>query len=71
MRTERRLELAMEGGRWFDLERWGNAVQVMNEYYRTESQLRPYLATGSLDESSVYFPIPLTEVENSQGLYDK
>lgn len=71
VRTERRLELAMEGGRWFDLERWGNAVQVMNEYYRTESQLRPYLATGSLDESSVYFPIPLTEVENSQGLYDK
>lgn len=70
LRMERRLELAMEGGRWFDLVRWGVAQQVMNEYYRTEGQLRPYLAGSSVSEDELYFPIPLTEVENSGGLYN-
>ena len=28
--TERRLELAFEGQRWFDLVRTGRAIQVMN-----------------------------------------
>ena len=32
IRHERRVELAMEGHRWFDLIRWGIAGEVMNAY---------------------------------------
>lgn len=71
VRTERRLELAMEGQRWFDLVRWGNAVETMNAYYRTEGVLRPYLASASMSADETYFPVPLSEVENAGGLYGK
>lgn len=36
VRFERRLELAMEHQRFFDLVRWGTAADVLNEFYRTE-----------------------------------
>ncbi len=70
VRMERRLELAMEGNRWFDLVRWGNVVETMNAYYASESKLRPYYKDADLTISEVFFPIPLSEVENSGGLYE-
>lgn len=69
VRMERRLELAMEGHRWFDLCRWGTAVEVMNEYYRTESNLRSYLKGASLTEDELYMPTPIAEVRTADGLY--
>lgn len=36
LRWERRLELAMENGRYFDLRRWGIASKTLNEYFRVE-----------------------------------
>lgn len=36
MRFERRLELAMEHSRFFDLVRWGIADEVINKFYETE-----------------------------------
>ncbi|MDE6131495.1 MAG: RagB/SusD family nutrient uptake outer membrane protein, partial [Muribaculaceae bacterium] len=62
---------AMEGHRWFDLVRWGVAVETMNEYYRSESEIRSYLAPASMSADEIYFPIPLAEVQNSGGLYEK
>lgn len=69
VRMERRLELAMEGHRWFDLLRWGNAVEVMNEYFETESYLRPYYADAHMTEDELYFAIPKEEVDNAGNLY--
>lgn len=37
IRHERRMELAMEGHRWFDLVRWGVAYDVMTAYMAQES----------------------------------
>ena len=37
IRHERRMELAMEGHRWFDLVRWGVAYEVMTAYMAQES----------------------------------
>lgn len=70
LRMERRLELAMEGHRWFDLVRWGEAVPVINKYMREEETLRPYYQDGAISEDEIYLPIPKDEVENSGGLYD-
>ena len=69
VRMERRLELAMEGNRWFDLVRWGNVVEVMNAYYQSEATLRPYLAGAAMSNDKIFLPLPLDEVRNANGLY--
>lgn len=69
VRMERRLELAMEGHRWFDLCRWGEIVNHMNKYYQTESELRPHLKGAHLTEENVYMPTPIDEVRTADGLY--
>ena len=69
VRMERRLELAMEGQRWFDLLRWGTAVETVNKYMQEEAQLRPYYAGASVTEDELYLPIPISQIENSNGLY--
>lgn len=70
VRMERRLELAMEGNRWFDLVRWGNVVETMNSYYTSEAKVREYYQGASLSASEVLFPVPLDEVQNAGGLYN-
>lgn len=70
LRMERRLELAMEGHRWFDLVRWGIAVETMNAYYQSESAKAVFLAGGHLSEADLFLPVPLDQKENAGGLYD-
>lgn len=69
VRMERRLELAMEGLRWFDLVRWGEAVNVMTKYYQFEKSYHTYLEGASLSEADIYMPIPLDQVEKAGDLY--
>lgn len=69
VRMERRLELAMEGNRWFDLVRWGVVVETMNAYYQSEATLRPYYAGATMTANDIYLPIHIDEVRNSEGLY--
>ena len=69
VRMERRLELAMEGQRWFDLVRWGVVTETMNAYFQSESKLRPYLSEAQMTDNEIYLPTPLDEITNSNGLY--
>lgn len=69
VRMERRLELAMEGLRWFDLVRWGNVVETVNAYYVSEVKIRSYYTGANLTEDEIYFPIPVNQVDNAGDLY--
>ncbi len=67
LKMERRLELAMEGHRFFDLRRWGDAKEVINDYIAKEKTRRNYLtaAEAYTDRHDLY-PIPTQQIELSQ-----
>jgi starch-binding outer membrane protein, SusD/RagB family len=71
LRFERKLELAMEGERFFDLVRWGIADQVLNqEYFPKEKLLRTYYKDAKFVKGrDEYFPIPQAQINFSGGLY--
>jgi starch-binding outer membrane protein, SusD/RagB family len=68
VRTERRLELAMEGQRFFDLRRWGIMEQTLNDYLTKEKTRRPYL-TGAQTVAAKHrlYPIPNVQIELSKA----
>lgn len=69
VRMERRLEMAMEGLRWFDLVRWGIAVETVNAYYASEVKFRSYYTGANLSEDEIYFPIPVNQADNAGEIY--
>ena len=69
VRFERRLELAMEGHRSFDLRRWGNAEQVINTYISKEAETITTFGKGQVYQAKHNrFPIPLTAIDGSAGV---
>jgi hypothetical protein len=65
VRTERRLELGMEGHRFFDLKRWGVAESVINTYLAKEQQSRTYLTGAVFQPKHIRFPIPQAAIDQS------
>lgn len=69
LRFERRLELANEGHRFFDLVRWDIADSYTSEYIAAEQARRPYLSGANLEPHEYYLPIPQIEIDASGGVY--
>jgi hypothetical protein len=63
LRFERRLELAMEGHRFFDLVRWGFAKEVLNKYLAYEFKKRSNLGGASFKDHNVVFPVPQRQID--------
>ena len=70
IKMERRLGLAMESERFFDLVRWGDAATVLNKFYSTESEKMNFLAGSQFTANkNEYLPIPKEQMAASNGHY--
>jgi len=70
VRFERRLELAMEGHRLFDLRRWGVAESVINTYVQNESRTIPNfgIKANAYVSAMDLLPIPINAIDLSGGV---
>lgn len=70
MQWENRLEMAGEGRRFFDLQRWGVLEKTMNDYFAVEKNRFSWMGvakfTAGRDE---YFPIPQPQINWAKGNY--
>lgn len=65
IRHERRVELAMEGHRWFDITRWGIAKETMDTYMTGETKEAKELYGTFQKGKHELFPIPSKEIDLS------
>lgn len=66
IRMERKLELAMEGQRWFDLSRWGGTYmsKELGDYVNFEKNfLAKYATASTLSPAKTMFPLPQGQIE--------
>ena len=62
IRHERRVELALEGQRYFDLKRWGIIKEVMDKIKDPDGTSRLFMARETL------WPVPQSEVDIAKSL---
>ena len=79
LQWERRLELAMENGRYFDLRRWGIASKTLNTYFETEQKdvyegqaYAQYLQDAHYTAGkNEFYPVPYNQMYYVPGLYSQ
>lgn len=59
---ERRLELVNEGHRWFDLIRYGTAVEVMNQWFATHNM------NIVINQNHLLQPIPQNQIDTDPAM---
>ena len=64
--NERRMELAFEGQRWFDLVRLDKVEEVMNAVYALDSGRKPRVYP--FDKNSYRMPIPQSALDQNENL---
>lgn len=65
---ERKLELAMEGHRFFDLVRWGTAESELNAYFSYQGKITKDVSRGKFTKGkNDYYPIPQRQIDLSQA----
>ncbi|MBQ0073222.1 MAG: RagB/SusD family nutrient uptake outer membrane protein [Prevotella sp.] len=69
VKFERRLELAMESERFFDLVRWGDVESVLDKFYQEETNTTIYKRSKFRVNRNEYLPIPFNELQASNDLY--
>lgn len=68
LQFERKLELGMEGHRYFDLQRWGNVVSELTRVLAYEKTRRASLyGSASIGAEDVNYPIPQNQIDITQG----
>ncbi|MBD5298748.1 MAG: RagB/SusD family nutrient uptake outer membrane protein [Bacteroides sp.] len=79
LRFERRLEMAMESSRYFDLRRWGIASSVLNTYFAKEANSTYdgtaygayYKDAHYTPEKNEFYPVPYNQLYYVPGLYEQ
>jgi starch-binding outer membrane protein, SusD/RagB family len=67
IRTERKLELGMEGHRKFDLSRWGIAGEVLTAYANFEKTYIPKFSAAQFTPGrDEYMPVPENAIQTSR-----
>ena len=77
LQWERRLEMAMENGRYFDLRRWGVASSTLNAYFDSEknstydgqSYGQYYQDAHYTAGKNEFYPVPYNQLYYVPGLY--
>ena len=64
---ERRKEFADEGSRWFDLQRSGNLVTIMNNWIAVDDVIRKQM--NPVVAGYVIYPVPQSQLDAIPGLY--
>lgn len=66
---ERRKEFAGEGTRWFDLQRSGNLITIMNAWIAVEDATLHKMSP--VTANSIIYPVPQSQLDAAPGLYDQ
>ncbi len=77
LQWERRLEMAMEGSRFFDLRRWGIASKTLNAFFESEKNsvyegqtfAQYYKDAHFTTGKNEYWPLPYNQLYYVPGLY--
>lgn len=68
LQMERKLELGMEGHRYWDLQRWGAVQTELNRALDHERALLPALyGSATVGAEDVNYPVPQSQIDISQG----
>ncbi|WP_085537011.1 RagB/SusD family nutrient uptake outer membrane protein [Massilibacteroides vaginae] len=68
VRMEIRLEFATEGQRFFDLRRWGNDIEVLNDYIKRDGTFRIFMHGAKYTDKNRYWPIPQAQLDIQPAL---